>query len=35
MRKNGVDMYRFYDGFEVRVHSGVNELTDDGRILPL
>jgi hypothetical protein len=35
MRKNGVDMYRFYDGFEVRVHSGVNELTDDGRMLPL
>lgn len=35
MRKNGVDMYRFYDGFEVRVQSGVNELTDDGRMLPL
>lgn len=35
LRKNGVDMYRFYDGFEVRVFSGVNELTEDGRLLPM
>lgn len=35
LRRNGVDMYRFYDGFEVRVTSGVNEITDDGRLVPL
>lgn len=35
LRRNGVDMYRFYDGFEVRVLSGVNELTEDGRLLPI
>lgn len=34
LRKNGVDMYRFYDGFEVRVFSAVNELTEDGSLLP-
>jgi hypothetical protein len=29
-----VDMYRFYDGFEVRVFSAVNELTEDGSLVP-
>ena len=34
LRKNGVDMYRFYDGFEVRVFSAVNELAEDGSLVP-
>jgi hypothetical protein len=30
LRKNGIDMYRFPDGTEVKVFSNVNEMTEDG-----
>lgn len=32
LRKNGIDMYRFPDGTEVKVYSNVNELTEDGQL---
>jgi hypothetical protein len=34
IRKNGVEIFRFPDGHEEQVFSPVNELTDDGHLLP-
>jgi hypothetical protein len=34
MKKNGVDIFRFPDGYEEQVFSCVNELTPDGHLLP-
>lgn len=33
-KRNGMDMYRFPHGEEVQVFSGVNTLTEDGRLVP-
>jgi hypothetical protein len=34
MKKNGRDIFRFPDGYEEQVFSCVNELTEDGRLIP-
>jgi hypothetical protein len=34
MKKNGVDIFRFPDGYEEQVFSCVNELTEDGHLVP-
>ena len=33
-RKNGEDMFLFPDGWVERVTSSVNQITEDGRLVP-